>query len=193
MANSAIALPALLTDPGFLYWAPLGSALPTGVSTASAFSDTWPVAWIPLGMTESGTDFDTNVTASPILAAEQIDPVRYVTTARAGTLSFQLLSLTATNLARAFNGATTAVTGTGASTITKIDPPSVGQEIRAMIGFESLDSTFRFVAYQVFNSGSIKLMFNKAPLKTNIPWMGMLEKPASTQPWSMWTAGVARA
>ena len=193
MANSAIALPALLTDPGFLYWAPLGSALPTGASTASAFSDVWPVAWIPLGMTESGTDFDVNVTASPILAAELIDPLQYRTTARTGQISFQLLSLTATNLARAFNGATTAVTGTGATTITKIDPPAIGTEIRAMIGFESLDSTFRFVAYQVFNSGSVKLQFNKAPAKTSIPWVGMLEKPASTQPWSAWTAGAARA
>ena len=193
MANSAIALPTLLTDPGFLYWAPLGSALPTGVSTASAFSDTWPVAWIPLGMTTKGTDIDINVTASAILAAESIDPLTYRTTDRTGTLTFELMSLTATNLARAFNGASTAVTGSGATTITKIDPPAPGSEVRAMIGFESLDSTFRFVAYQVFNSGSIKMSFAKAPATTGIPWTGMLEKPASTQPWSAWTAGAARA
>jgi hypothetical protein len=193
MANSAIALPALLTDPGFLYWAPLGSALPTSVSTASAFSDTWPVAWIPLGMTESGTDFDPKTTVAPIYGAEMIDALVYRTTVREGTLSFQLLSFTATNLARAFNGATTAVTGAGATLITKIDPPAAGTEIRAMIGFESLDSTFRFVAYQVFNSGDIKMSFNKAPAKASIPWTGMLEKPASTQPWSAWTAGAARA
>jgi hypothetical protein len=193
MANAAIALPTLLTDPGFLYWAPLGSALPTGVSTASAFSDTWPVAWIPLGMTESGTDIDINLTATPIYGAESIDPLTYRTTVREGTLTFMLLSLTATNIARAFNGATTAVTGSGATTITKIDPPAPGAEIRAMIGFESLDSTFRFVAYQVFNSGSIKMSFNKAPAKTSVPWTGKLEKPASTQPWSAWTAGAARA
>ena len=193
MANSAIAMPALLTDPGFLYWAPLGTTLPTGVSTASAFSDVWPVAWIPLGMTESGTDIDVNTTVSPIYTAESIDPVRYVTTARDGTLSFQLLNVTATNLARAFNGATTVVTGTTGTTITKIDPPAPGTEVRAMIGFESLDSTFRFIAYQVFNSGSIKLQFNKVPAKSNIPWTGKMEKPASSQPWSAWTAGVARA
>ena len=193
MANSAIALPALLTDPGFLYWAPLGSALPSGVSTASAFSDTWPVAWIPLGMTESGTDFEVNVTASPVYGAELIDPLIYRTTAREGTLSFQLLSLTATNLARAFNGASTTVTGAGVTLITKIDPPAPGTEVRAMIGWEALDSTARFVAYQVFNEGSVKFSFNKAPAKASIPWTGKLEKPASTQPWSMWTAGAARA
>ena len=193
MANSTLVLPALLTDPGFLYWAPLGSALPTPVSTASAFSDSWPVAWIPLGLTESGTDIDPNLTVSPILAAELIDPLQYRVTNRETTLSFQLLSFTAANLAKAFNGATTAVTGTGATTITKIDPPAVGQEIRAMIGFESLDSTFRFVAYQVLNTGSVKFQFNKAPAKSSIPWTGKLEKPAATQPWSAWTAGVARA
>lgn len=193
MANTAAANPVLLTDPGFLYWAPLGSTLPTAVSTASAFTDVWPVAWIPLGMTESGTDFDNNLTASPILAAEAIDPIGYRTTAREGTLSFQLLSLTAANLARAFNGATTSVTGAAGTLITKVDPPAVGSEVRAMIGFESLDSTFRFIAYQVFNSGSVKLAFNKAPAKTAIPWTGKMEKPSATQPWSMWTAGAARA
>jgi len=193
MTNTALALPALLTDPGFLYWAPLGSALPTPVSTASAFSDTWPVAWIPMGMTESGTDFDVNNTVSPILAAELIDPLQYRVTAREGTLSFQLLALTATNLARAFNGAATTVTGSGVTLITKVDPPVVGSEVRAMIGFESLDSTFRFVAYQVLNSGSVKFQFNKAPAKASIPWTGKLEKPTATQPWSAWTAGTARA
>ena len=193
MANPALTLPALLTDPGYLYWAPPGSALPTPVSTASVFSDTWPVVWIPCGMTVGGTDFEANTTVSPIEAAELIDPIAYRTTARTGTLTFALLSLTATNLAHAFNGAATVVTGTGATTITKLDPPEIGTETRGMIGFESLDSTFRFVAYQVFNSGSIKLSFNKAPATASIPWTGMLEKPASTQPWSMWFAGAARA
>jgi len=193
MANPALVLPELLTDPGYLYWAPLGTALPTAVSTASAFSDTWPVAWIPLGMTVSGTDFDPNTTVSPIDAAEMIDPITYRTTARTGTISFNLLSVTATNLARAFNGATLTVTGTTATTITQLDPPVIGTEVRAMLGFESLDNTFRWIAYQVFNSGSLKMSFNKAPATASIPWTGMLEKPASTQPWSMWTAGAARA
>ncbi len=193
MANAAIVAPTLLTDPGFLYWAPAGTALPTGVSTASAFSDTWPVAWIPLGMTEGGTDIDITTTFSPITAAETIDPLVYRPTDRTGTITFDLKSLTATNLARCFNGATTTVTGTGATTITQIDPPVLGTETRAMIGFESLDSTFRFVAFQVVNATDVKLAFQKAPKNTNIPFKMMLEKPASTQPWRAWTAGAARA
>ena len=193
MANPTVASPVILTDPGFLYWAPPGSTLPTPVSTTSAFSDLWPGAWIPMGMTVSGSDLDINSTVSPILAAEQIDPIAYRTTARVCTLTFVVLSVTATNLSRALNGAVTTVTGAGATTVTKVDPPAIGTETRGMIGWESLDSTARFVAYQVFNGGSMKLSFNKAPATAGIPWTGSLEKPASTQPYSWWFAGAARA
>ena len=193
MATTTPSSPIILTDPGILFWAPLGSALPTPVSTASAFSDTWPVAWIPLGMTVSGSDFDPNTTASPIVAAEQIDPVAYRSTARSTTISFQLMSFTASNLARALNGAVTTVTGTTGSTITKLDPPAIGTEVRAMLGWESLDQTTRWVGYQVFNSGSLKMSMDKAPKTATIPFTGMCEKPASTQPYSWWFAGTARA
>jgi hypothetical protein len=193
MANSAIATPTLLTDPGFLYWAPVGSTLPTGTVVGSVFTDTWPVAWIPLGMTDSGTKFSPNLTVNPITAAESIDPIAYRTTDRSTSITFMLKSFTATNLQRALNGATTTVTGATTTTMTKLDPPQPGSETRCMIGFESLDSTFRFIAYQVINSGSIDLTFDKAPSNTSIPWNAMLEKPTSTQPFSIWTAGVARA
>jgi len=193
MANAAIATPLLLTDPGFIYWAPIGSTLPTPVSTASVFSDTWPVAWIPLGMSEGGTDIDLSLTVSPILAAESIDPLAYRTTDRSGSATFDLKSFTATNLQRCFNGATLTVTGTGATTITKLDPPAIGSEVRAMFGWESLDSTVRFVGYQVINATDVKLSMKKAPANANVPFKLMFEKPASTQPWSMWTAGAGRA
>lgn len=193
MANGAIVAPTLLTDPGFLYWAPLGSALPTGTVVGSVFTDTWPVAWIPLGMTESGTDIDITTTVQPVYAAEVIDPLQYRTTDRTGTVTFDLKSFTATNLARCFNGATTTVTGSTTTTMTQIDPPAAGLEVRAMIGFESLDSTFRWVGFQCINATDVKLSMNKAPKNTNIPCKFMLEKPSNTQPWRAWTAGVARA
>lgn len=193
MANSAIATPTLLTDPGFLYWAPLGSTLPTGTVVGSVFTDTWPVAWIPLGMTESGSTWSHTLTVAEIDAAETFDPISYRTTARASTISTMLKSFTATNLSRAMNGATTVVTGTTTTTMTKIDPPSPGAEIRCMIGLESLDSTVRAIGYQCINSGDIALVMAKAPANANIPFTFNLEKPAATQPFSYWTAGVARA
>lgn len=193
MANSPYPYPALLTDPGYLYFAPLGTALPTPTVVGSVFTDTWPIAWIPLGMTESGTDIDVTMTTSPIVAAEQIEPLAYRTTDRSGSMTFSLKSVTATNLARCLNGAALTVTGTTTTTLTQIDPPAVGTEVRCMIGFESLDSTFRFIAFQCFNSGDIKMSFNKAPANTAIPWNPMFEKPANSQAWRAWTAGADRA
>lgn len=193
MANAAIATPTMLFDPGFLYWAPIGSTMPANTGAASVFSDTWPVAWIPLGMTDTGTEFDRSLTVSPVTAAESIDPIAYRTVDRVGSVIFMLKSFTATNLARTFNGASTTVTGSGATTVTRVTPPAPGAEVRCMIGYESLDSTYRFVAYQVINSGSVKTTFAKAPANTSIPWTGMLEKPLTTQPWDEWLAGVARS
>jgi len=193
MANAALVAPALLTDPGYLYWAPLGTALPSPVSTVSKFDDPWPAGWVQLGMTESGTDIDLTITTSPITAAEIVEPLTYRTTARTGTITFALKNFTATNWARACNGAVNTVTGTGPSTITQTDPPPVGQEVRSMIGFESLDSTFRFMGFQVFNEGAMKFSFKKAPSNTNIMWKAMFEKPPNTGPWRSYTAGTARA
>lgn len=193
MPAITLATPALLTDPGFLFWAPVASTVPTNTVVGSVFTDSWPVAWIPLGMTESGTEIDLSVTTSPINAAESFDPIGYRTTGREGTVTFMLKSFTATNLARASNGAALTVTGSTTTTLTQIDPPVPGTETRCMIGYESLDGTFRFVAYQVFNDGGTKLSMDRAPANTNIPWSAKLEKPAAGNPWRAWTAGAARA
>lgn len=193
MALPSIATPNLLVNPGRLFWAPLGTTLPTGTVTGSVFTDTWPVAWIPLGMTDSGSVFKSSTTVSPNEAAESLDPIKYLTVSRTGEVTFMLKDFTATNLSRAFNGAVTTVTGSTTTTMTTIDPVQLGLEIRCMIGYESEDSTFRWVANQVLNSGDITLTMAKAPANTSIPWTGVLEKPSTAQPWKMWTAGEARA
>ena len=45
----AVAKPTILTDPGFLWIAPLGTAAPTNTVTAGKFTDTVAAAWLPLG------------------------------------------------------------------------------------------------------------------------------------------------
>jgi hypothetical protein len=40
-------IPNLLTDPGFLFSAPLGTALPTHTVAGSKFTDAWAAAWVP--------------------------------------------------------------------------------------------------------------------------------------------------
>lgn len=192
MPTPTIPATQLITDPGWLYRAPLGSTLPTNTVVGSVFTDSWPVAWVPQGLTDDGSEISSNTTVSPIDAAETFDPIAYRTTDRTGQVTFALKNITATNLSNAFNGGVLTVTGTTSTTLTRLDPVQPGQEIRCMIGWESLDSTVRWIGFQVFNSGDIKLSLKKAPANASIPWTGMLEKPALTQPSAWWFAGAAR-
>lgn len=192
MANTAMTPPKLLTDPGFLYWAPLASSVPTNTVAGSVFTDTWPVAWIALGMTEAGSTLTYGITVEPIEAAETFDPLSYRTTGRTASAEFQLKNFSATNLARAMNTAATVVSGTGATQLNRVTPPSPGAEVRAMLGWESLDSTVRWVGYQFINSGDLAIAMQKAPATGNIPFTANFEKTSGNQPIDFWTAGSTR-
>ena len=76
MAN-VTAVPQVLTDPGFLFAAPLASTLPTNTVVGSKFTDAWPAAWIPLGATTEGSTFSYSTTVEPIMVAEFFDPIKY--------------------------------------------------------------------------------------------------------------------
>ncbi|GAC1610340.1 MAG: hypothetical protein NVS3B26_16570 [Mycobacteriales bacterium] len=193
MAVSAVK-PNILTDPGNLFWSPLGTALPLNTVTGGVFTDIWPSAWIQMGATSTGSDFTSTTTINPVDVAEFLDPVAYRTVSRSSTIAFQLASITATNVSRAFNGASTQVTGSAGTALTQVSPVVLGQEIRAQIGYESLDATVRIICYQVVNGGAISMKFHKAPSHTDIPWMGMMEIPASSnKPWDLFFAGTTRA
>ena len=134
------AVPNLLQDPGYLFWAPLASTEPTNTVTGSKFTDSWPVAWISLGATEAGSTFNYSSEIEAVRVAEFFDPIKYATTERSGSISFAMADWTLNNLKRALNGgAVTLVSGTGATALNKYEPPAPGAEVRAMIGWESLD------------------------------------------------------
>lgn len=185
--------PNLITNAGFLFWAPLGSSEPTNTVVGSVFTDAWPVAWIPLGRTTSGSKIEDNPTESDIESAEDFYPLATLTTKRAAMVSFELMNFTATNLARALNGASTTVTGTTTTTLTRVDSPNPTLEVNCMIGYESANSTVRWVGRSVRNGGNLSVTMNKAPNSATITWAATLTKPASAQPYSWWTAGVAAA
>jgi hypothetical protein len=187
------AVPNVLTDPGYLFWAPLASTLPTNTVVGSKFTDSWPVAWLSLGATEDGSQFNYESTVEPIRAAEFFDPIRYSTTDRSGNISFTLVDWTLANLKRVLNGGTlTVVSGTGATTLSKFDPPIPGAEVRSMIGWEALSNDVRIIAYQTLNGGNIQSSFRRAPAKAGFACTFNFEKPAATEPFSVWTAGAAR-
>lgn len=190
----AITTPNLLSDPGFLFWAPLGSTLPTNTAVAGKFTDSWPVAWLPLGATVEGSTLSYEVSTEAMRVAEFFDPIKYATTERTGSMSFALADYTLTNLKRALNGGTIVTTGSAGTSVNTYTMPTPGQEVRAMVGWESSSADVRVVVYQALSSGTIEMAFQKAPDFTRIPITYSMEVPSGmSQPFTISTAGVARA
>lgn len=188
-------IPSILTDAGYLFWAPLATAEPAHTVTASKFTDSWPVAWISLGATEDGSEFSYETKVSPISVAEYFDPIKFATTERLGMISFNLADFSLTNYSKALNGAASTlvlVSGTGATALTSLVAPVPGAEIRSMIGWESLDSTMRLILYQTIQGGAVKSAFKKAPAIASIPCVFNLEVPASGVPFKFYGAGTTR-
>jgi hypothetical protein len=188
------ATPNILTDAGYLFWAPLGSAEPANTVSGSKFTDNWPVAWLSLGATEDGSEFDYNIKVDPITVAEFYDVIAWRTTERTGSFAFNMANWALQTLSQAMNGGTrTVVSGTGTTQLNSFLPPAPGAEVRAMIGWEALDNTARLICYQCINSGTIKSSFKKAPAIASIACQFNFEVPSSGNPFKFYTAGTARA
>lgn len=195
MAVRTVATPNVLTDAGFLWLAALGSTEPTNTVTAGVFSDDPAVAWLPLGATTEGSTFSYSTSVEPIRVAELFDPVKYATTERGGNIAFNLANFTLSNYQRALNGgvaALTATSGTGATSLFKVEPPNPGAEVRCMILWESTDQTVRLILRQCLQGGEISTAFQKAPSIAAIPCTFNMEIPAAAKPWTMWSAGTNR-
>lgn len=187
-------VPAIATDPGYLLWAPLGTAEPTHTVTGSIFSDDWTSVsgWVMLGATEEGHNFDWTTDTEPVEVAEILDPIRYVSTGRTGSLSFALASIIMSNVKLALNGGTVVSSGATTTLMKSYTPPALGAEVRCMIGWESEDHTERLVAYQCFNTGTVSITRRKGAEKATLPLEFSLEAPASGLPFKYLTAGAVR-
>lgn len=194
MAHS-VATPNVLTDPGMLWIAALGTADPTNTVTGGVFTDDPPVAYIPLGATEDGSTFSYQTSVEPIRVAEFFDPIKYATTERSGNVAFNLANYTLSNYRRALNGGVAALVPTGAAgaELTTLTPPAPGSEVRAMILWESTDKTLRALFRQTIQGGEVQSAFKKAPDKAVIPCTFNLEMPVgASSPFTMWAAGTTR-
>ena len=187
------AVPNLLQDPGYLFWAPLLTSEPVNTVLASKFTDAWPVAWISLGATEEGSTFKYSTTAEPVRVAEFFDPIKYATTERSGEISMALADYTLNNLKRALNGGVVSlVSGAGPTALNKYEPPMPGAEVRAMIGWESLDNTVRIIMRQCLQAGEMESAFAKAPEYAKIACTFQFEFPSTATPFSVYSAGSVR-
>jgi hypothetical protein len=191
----AITVPvnALALGPGFLYWAPLASTLPTNTVAGSVFTDTWPGAWLPFGATDDGSEFSYKPSTDDVEVAEYYDPPAIVSTGREISISFDLAQINATNLKRVLNGGTITVTGSGATTLSEYVPPTVGAEVRGMVGWEAQDSTERVVMYQCFQTGEVKVSRKKGANNATLPTEFRAEIPSTGIPFKWWFAGTVRA
>jgi hypothetical protein len=188
--------PNILVDPGFLWIAPLATAAPTNTVAGSVFTDTVAAAWLPLGATTDGSTFSYSTTVEAIRVAEFFDPIKYSTTERGGSIAFNLANWSLSNYRRAINGgiaALTPTTGTGATSLYTLTPPTPGTEVRCMLLWESSDATVRIMANQTIQGGEVSTAFQKAPSFAAIPCTFNMEIPTGgTAPFTIWGAGTTR-
>jgi hypothetical protein len=192
---NTVPTPVVLTDPGVLWIAPIGTADPANTVTGGVFTDAIPAAYIKLGATTEGSTFAYSVSVEPIRAAELFDPVKYATTERSGNIAFNLMNYSLSNYRRALNGGVAALTSTGVagSELTTLEPPNPGTEARSMILWESTDATLRLLLRQTLQGGEVSSAFQRAPSVAAIPCTFNMEIPAGgTKPWTMWAAGTTR-
>jgi hypothetical protein len=185
------AVPQVLTDPGYLFAAPLASTLPTNTVLASKYTDAWPAAWIPLGATTEGSTFSYSTSVEAISVAEFFDPIKYSTTSRTGSIAFNLADFTLKNYKLALNGglgAITATAGTGTTASYDYEPVAPGSEVRVMIGWESTDNTMRLILRQTIQGGEVASAFQKAPSIAAIPCTFNMEMPVGATAPFKWSS-----
>ena len=179
MPSAVVPKTPLATGAGYLYWAPLGTSLPTNTVAASVFSVAWAAPWALMDQIES---------------AEYLDPLQYVTTSRVASFKFELQLVTATWMKRTLNAADACLTtgGSGTTLLSTFVPPAPGAEVRSMIGWESTDNTERLIFEQAFQVGTLTVSRKKGADNATLPseWRG--EIASSGYPFQYFTAGTAR-
>lgn len=155
--------------PGLIYIAPIGTTEPTTVS------GTLPSAnWIPVGYTEDGSLFSSDVTFEDIEVAEELDPIRTTPTRRNTTFEVQLAEINAQNLNLAYNGGTI---GSPTGGYVTFEPPALGAELRVMLCWNADDAQERLLLRRVLATGTIAIPRRKAPAKALIPITFKVELP----------------
>lgn len=190
-----VATPNLMMDPGFLWHAPAATAFPAlgGTAVGSVFTDAPSVTFYEIGATEAGYTFSYAQTIEAINVAEFADPVRWRTTARQGSMAFNLADYTLKNLQRAMNGGTlSTASGSGSTLISKWVPPAIGSETRSALLWQSLDGTLRIFMYQCVQVNEMETAFKKAPDYSVLPCEFRFEIDASGNIFEVYSAGTAR-
>lgn len=173
MANAGGNPNAVALGPGRFYIAPLGTAEPTLASAAL------PSAWVSIGYTEDGTEFDIDLSAEDIEVAEEFDPIDNVMTKRTQTVKVTMAESRKRNLMLALGGGVVADDGTA------FDFPDPSTVVGVMGVWDSdvgsvTANNRRWLFRCLKPSGTITRINNKAPNKRSISATFSAVKPDST-------------
>lgn len=178
--------------PGRIYYAPLGTTIPTFTAAGSVVVGTW-TSWVEVGATDEGLTYNEATDTDPINVAESLYPVRTVVTAKTATVAFSIAQVSDLNWSLASNGGTITVTGATTTKLSKYVPPLAGSEVRVMLAFHSLDATEVLVWPQVFNTGGFETPRAGFSAKHVLPVSFSVELPDVTinagLPYARYTAG----
>ena len=182
---------AIKSGPGKIYYAPLGTAIPTPTVTASKLVVTW-TTWVGVGSTDEGLTYNESTDTENITVAESLYPVSVVTTGKSGTVSFSMAEISSTNWKLAANGGTVTTSGASTTLLHTYVPPLVGSEVRVMLGFQSLDDTEMIVWPQVFNTAGFETPRSTFSEKAVLPVSFSVELPdpaVLSTPYKRWVSG----
>jgi hypothetical protein len=179
------------TGPGRIYYAPLGTTIPTFTAATSLVTGTW-TSWLEVGATDEGLTFAESTDTEDVRVAESLYAIKTVTTGKTASVSFAMSHISDLNWKLASNGGTPVITGTGATKLSVYVPPLVGSEVRVMLGFHSLDGDEVIVWPQVFNTGGFETARSGFASKHVLPVTFSVELPdpaVLTTPYKRWVSG----
>lgn len=191
MAIGTINPLAIKAGPGRIYYAPLGTAIPTPTAAASKIVATW-TSWVQVGSTDEGLTYSESTDTEDIRVAESLYAVRTVTTSKTATVSLSLSEIHDLNWKLVSNGGIITVTGAGATKLSSYVPPLAGAEVRVMLGFLSADDDEMLVWPQVFNTGGFETARASFSDKHSLPAEFSVELPdpaVLTTPYRRWVTG----
>ncbi len=194
MAVNTVTSGMIESGPGKIYYAPLGTAIPTITAAASKVAATW-TNWVSPGSTDAGITYTESVETADIKVAESLYPVRTVTTGKSSRIAFVMSEISDLNWKLACNGGVITTSGTGATKLNTYVPPLVGAEVRVMLAFVSNLDTEIIVWPQVFNVGNVEFVRGGYETKAGLSVEFNAEIPATgyTTPYQRFTAGVLAA
>lgn len=196
--RTVIAAPTTTTLTFAIVNPDIASVAATGTATTDAggtvvggrFTDSWPTAWLPIGVTKEGHEWSYSVDSEGVEVAEYLLPVMQAPTGAEGTVSFELVEYTGANVAWALNGGSlTTISGSGATLLTKLSPPGIENQVRTQIGWESDDGTERGIFRQLLQSGDLTSKHGKGADVASLTAEFTMEQPSLGDAFNRFYAG----